>query len=217
MLISNLLARLRMKMSDKETTLDGTFDRLEETSEVAASVEGQPSTDANNLDAPGSTIPELELLRTEMMSLATELETMKAQANDYKDKFLRSQADLQTYRRRVQGDIERSREAGLESALLPVMIVYDDLGRALAVGKDDPEKILPGIQAVREGLERNLDMLGIKKIGEKGETFNPELHEALTMVPLSEGAEAGTIANVFEVGFMKGEKLVRPAKVVVYQ
>ena len=145
-----------------------------------------------------------------------ELETMKAQADDYRDKFMRAQADLQTYRRRVQGDIDRARDAGLESALLPVMTVYDDLGRALMMSTD-PEKLIPGIQSVREGLERNLDMLGIKKIGEKGEAFNPELHEALTMVPVPEDTEAGTIAEVFAVGFMKGEKLVRPAKVVVYQ
>jgi molecular chaperone GrpE len=205
-------------MSDKNTTLDGTFEpeTVEETTpnEVAGKddveMEGQPSVSAER-DA------EVEVLRETLMRAQTELETMKVQVDDYKDRYLRSQADLQTYRRRVQGDIDRARDAGLESALLPVMTVYDDLGRALAVGKDDPEKILPGIQSVREGLERNLDMLGIKKVGVKGEAFNPELHEALMMVLVSDGAEAGTIADVFEVGFMKGEKLVRPARVVVYQ
>ncbi len=162
-------------------------------------------------------VDEAALLRETLGIKEKELEAMKVTADDYKDKYLRSQADLQTYRRRVQGDIERARDAGLESALLPVMTVYDDLGRALAAGQEDPEKILPGLQAVKEGLERNLDMLGIKKVGEKGETFNPELHEALAMVPVTKGAEPGTIAEVFEVGFMKGDKLVRPAKVVVYQ
>jgi molecular chaperone GrpE len=203
-------------MSDKETTLDATLDTEQDMAETleeatvakeAVEVEGQPSAD----------VTEIDVLRETLANLQTELDAMKVTADDYKDKYLRSQADLQTYRRRVQGDIERSRDAGLESALLPVMTVYDDLGRALAVGQDDPEKILPGLQAVREGLERNLDMLGIKKVGAKGEAFNPELHEALTMVPVTEGAEAGTIATVFEVGFMKGEKLVRPARVVVYQ
>ena len=159
---------------------------------------------------------EVTVLRETLESKEKELETMKAEATDYKDKFMRSQADLQTYRRRVQSDIERARDAGLESALLPIMTVYDDLGRALIMSTD-PEKLIPGIQSVRESLERNLDMLGIKKIGERGETFNPELHEALTMVPLAEGVEAGTIAEVFAVGFMKNDKLVRPAKVVVYQ
>jgi molecular chaperone GrpE len=177
----------------------------DDVTEDTAEVEEIPSSDS-----------ELELLRTELLNKQTEVETMKVQLDDYKDKYLRSQADLQTYRRRVQGDIERARDAGLESALLPVMTVYDDLGRALSISTD-PEKLIPGIQSVRESLERNLDMLGIKKVGEKGETFNPELHEALTMVPVPEGAEPGTIAEVFAVGFMKNDKLVRPAKVVVYQ
>ncbi|MGL4611396.1 MAG: nucleotide exchange factor GrpE [Trueperaceae bacterium] len=169
----------------------------------------------NTADAEVS-LDETTVLHETLETTQKELETMKVTLEDYKDKYLRSQADLQTYRRRVQGDIDRARDAGLESALLPVMSVYDDLGRALSMATD-PEKLLPGLQSVRDGLERNLDMLGIKKVGEKGETFNPEFHEALTMVPVAKGAEAGTIAEVFEVGFVKGEKLVRPAKVVVYQ
>lgn len=190
-----------MTNETKSATLDGTFDMTEEAVEA---------------NEQGSAESELELLRAELNNRQTELETMKVQMDDYKDKYLRSQADLQTYRRRVQGDIERARDAGLESALLPVMTVYDDLGRALMMSSD-PEKLIPGIQSVRESLERNLDMLGIKKVGQKGEAFNPEWHEALTMVPVTEGAEPGTIAEVFAVGFMKNDKLVRPAKVVVYQ
>lgn len=196
-------------MSDKDTTVNATLDVELPNEENEEAVEGQSST-------PVAEANEVTILRETLETKQKELEAMKAQADDYKDKYLRSQADLQTYRRRVQGDIERAREAGLESALLPVMTVYDDLGRALAMSTD-PEKLIPGIQSVRESLERNLDMLGIKKVGEKGETFNPELHEALTMVPVPEGAVPGTIAEVYAAGFMKGDKLVRPAKVVVYQ
>ncbi len=181
-----------------------------EETETATKVEAQA---ANDVDIQ---VDELAVLRETLETQQKELEAMKVTADDYKDKYMRSQADLQTYRRRVQADMQRERDAGLESALLPVMTVYDDLGRALMMSTD-PEKLIPGIQSVRESLERNLDMLGIKKVGEKGEAFNPELHEALTMIPVAEGAESGTIAEVFAVGFMKGEKLVRPAKVVVYQ
>lgn len=202
-------------MSDKETTLEP---NVEET--TVTSVEEQSSADVGEVDAKEQEVNLLrETLETKEKALEDmkiQCETMKVQADDYKDKYMRSQADLQTYRRRVQGDIDRARDAGLESALLPVMTVYDDLGRALTMSSD-PEKLIPGIQSVRESLERNLDMLGIKKVGEKGETFNPELHEALTMLPVPEGAEPGTIAEVFAVGFMKNDKLVRPAKVVVYQ
>jgi molecular chaperone GrpE len=188
--------------------------KTEPTAEVAEDMTATEVTEPT--DVADVEVDEAAVLRETLETKEKELETMKVTADDYKDKYMRSQADLQTYRRRVQGDIERARDAGLESALLPVMTVYDDLGRALIMSTD-PEKLIPGIQSVRESLERNLDMLGIKKIGEKGEAFNPELHEALTMVPLTEGAEPGTIAEVFAVGFMKNDKLVRPAKVVVYQ
>lgn len=185
----------------------------DEVTEATTEVEVQEAQPAAESEVQAD---EVAVLRETLLDKEKELADMKVQIDDYKDKYMRSQADLQTYRRRVQADMQRERDAGLESALLPVMTVYDDLGRALAMSTD-PEKLIPGIQSVREGLERNLDMLGIKKVGEKGETFNPELHEALTMVPVVEGAESGTIAEVFAVGFMKGEKLVRPAKVVVYQ
>jgi molecular chaperone GrpE len=183
----------------------------DEVTETTTEAEVQAATDVVDVQ-----VDEAAVLRETLETKEKELEAMKLTADDYKDKYMRSQADLQTYRRRVQADMQRERDAGLESALLPVMTVYDDLGRALAMSTD-PEKLIPGIQSVRESLERNLDMLGIKKVGEKGEAFNPELHEALTMVPVAEGAESGTIAEVFAVGFTKGDKLVRPAKVVVYQ
>ena len=106
----------------------------------------------------------------------------------------------------------------MDSALLTVMSVYDDLGRALAaVDEADPSKIVPGIRAVRDSLERNLDTLGLKKVGKVGEAFDPDVHEALTAMPTDNPEQAGKIADVFEVGFTKGERLVRPARVVVYQ
>ena len=81
----------------------------------------------------------------------------------------------------------------------------------------DPSTILPGVRSVRDSLERNLDTLGLSKVGKVGEAFNPDFHEALTAMPTENPAQAGTIADVFEIGFVKGERLVRPARVVVYQ
>jgi molecular chaperone GrpE len=184
---------------------------IDEATETMTEAEVQAATDVAD-----EQVDEATVLWERLEAKEKEFEAMKAQLDDYKDKYLRSQADLQTYRRRVQGDLQRERDAGMESVLLPVLTVYDDLGRALTMSAD-PEKLIPGIQSVRESLERNLDMLGIKKVGQKGEVFNPEWHEALTMVPVAEGAEAGTIAEVYAVGFMRNDKLVRAAKVVVYQ
>jgi molecular chaperone GrpE len=152
---------------------------------------------------------ELEVLRAE-------LENARAEVADFKNRFLRARADLENYRRRAAQDVVRAREAGLDSAILPLLAVYDDLGRALSMA-GDPAQLIPGIQAVREGLKRNLEGLGMAEIGQPGEPFNPDVHEALTAVPAQEGRAANTIAEVVQTGFVKDERLVRPARVVVFQ
>ena len=192
-------------MSDdvKDLPLD---DELLESAE-----EGEATSLSSDLD-------EVDVLRSELNQLLTELEAAKSLADENKNKWLRSRAELDNYRRRAAQDVERAREAGLDSALLPVMAVYDDLGRALkAADEADPSKIVPGVQAVRDSLERNLDNLGIVRVGAVGDKFDPDVHEALTALPTDNPEQAGRIADVFEVGFVRGERLVRPARVVVYQ
>lgn len=153
----------------------------------------------------------------EVEVLQGELERAHAETADFRDRFLRARADLKNYRRRAAQDVLRARDAGLESAVLPLLAVYDDLSRALGVGADDPAQLVPGIQAVRDGLQRNLGALGFTEIGVKGEPFNPDLHEALTAIPAGDENAADTIAEVVQTGFTKDDRLVRPARVVVFQ
>lgn len=178
--------------------------------------------DAANSGAVGETLPtdvaEPETLElSEADVLRAELEQARTDANDYKDRFLRARADLENYRRRAAGDVQRARDSGLDSAVLPLLSVYDDLGRALSVGTDNPEQLIPGIQAVRDGLKRNLELLGFSEIGAKGEPFDPDRHEALTAVPAPNESLGNTVAEVVQVGVVKDERLVRPARVVVFQ
>ncbi len=174
---------------------------------------GEPATAAAAADQ------EVDILRRELTRTQEQLGEAQREAAEYRDRFLRSRAELETFRRRVSDDVERAREAGLDSAVLAVLSVFDDLGRALQAAEttDDPATIVPGVRAVKESLERNLENLDIRPIGEPGEPFDPNQHEALTAVPLTEGAEAGTIADVFQAGFKRGDRLVRPARVVVYK
>lgn len=161
---------------------------------------------------------ELEILRSELATLQVALEAAGDELVDLKDRYLRARADLENYRRRALQDVERAREAGLDSAILPVLTVFDDLSRALAVAdEEDPGKILPGVQSVLMALERNLDTLGIQRLGEVGDRFDPDLHEALTAVPTDDEERKGTIAEVFQAGFKRGDRLVRPARVLVFQ
>ncbi len=153
----------------------------------------------------------------ELSIMRAELEQSQAETADFRDRFLRARADLENYRRRAAGDVIRARDAGLDSAVLPLLAVYDDLTRALSVSVDDPAQLIPGVQAVRDGLQRNLGALGMTEVGVRGEPFNPDLHEALTAIPAPNPEAADTIAEVVQTGFTKDDRLIRPARVVVFQ
>lgn len=170
-------------------------------------------------DAGGSAADsEAQILREELAKVQAELADSKRMVAETHDRFLRTRADLDNLRKRSGAEAERARETGVDSAVLPVIRVFDDLSRAITAAEhaSDPGAILPGVQAVRDGLERELAALDIQPVGRVGESFDPSLHEALSITPLRPGAEAGIIAEVYEVGFQRGDRLIRPARVVVY-
>jgi molecular chaperone GrpE len=164
-------------------------------------------------------LEELEVWRAELERVQQALEAALRERQEADERALRARAELDTLRRRQAGELERARTQGLDSALLPVVSVHDDLIRALQAAEhsDDPSSIVPGIEAVLAGLIRSLEMLGLTRTGVVGEPFDAHLHEALMAVPTADPALVGTIESVFECGFAQGERLVRPARVTVYQ
>ena len=208
-------------MTEKTTEQDIDLNNVQDVNETdAVDAEGvEPSaTPPLSEDIDSDVQTEVEILRGELTKAQAELTNLQQQNEEHKNKYLRARADLENYRRRAAQDVERAREAGVDSALLSVMNVYDDLNRALKVAdENDPSKIIPGVASVRDSLVRNLDTMGIKPVGAVGDTFDPDVHEALTSMPTEDEEKSGTIADVFQVGFIKGERLIRPARVVVYQ
>lgn len=165
----------------------------------------------------GDAITEVDVLRRELTAAHEALEAARSEIEELKDRVLRARADLDNARKRAGGDVERAFDAGLDAAIHPVLVVYDDLTRALQAAEvGDPASIVPGVRSVRETLERQLSSLGIERVGEVGETFDPDRHEALSVVPADGDAQPGTVADVFEAGFMRSGRLVRAARVVVY-
>lgn len=212
-----------MNAGPKETPLNpndpGRDDTTGTPDQVGAPDEGAPAQDpaeaARQQEAPNAAgdaaLDEIDIIREELAALQVKLEDAESRA-------LRARAELDTVKRRTAGDVARARDAGVDEALAPAMAVFDDLRRALdAAEQGDPASIVPGVKAVLETLGRNLDGLGVERVGNEGEPFDAEQHEALTTAPLQDGAEPGTIATVFEAGFKRGERLIRPARVVVYQ
>lgn len=188
---------------------------VEPEAEPALSEDGTDASTGEPIDAPQT---ELEILRGELTALQERVAAAEEAVEEQEGRALRARAELDTVRRLASAEQGRARDAGMDAAVLPVMAVYDDLRRALAAAEaGDPASIVPGVRAVMETLERNLGKLDIERVGEVGERFDPDLHEALTAVPPTGEAEPGTIAEVYEAGFRRGERLIRPARVVVYQ
>ena len=130
---------------------------------------------------------------------------------EYRDRAARAEAELKNFRTRVERDRQANREIVIAEVIRSLLPAIDDLDRADAHGdlvEGSPLAIVA--QKIRAGFEK----YGLTKVGEKGERFDPKLHEALVRLP-SADVEFDTVADVIETGYLLGERLIRPAKVAV--
>jgi molecular chaperone GrpE len=130
---------------------------------------------------------------------------------EYRERAARAEAELKNFRTRVERDRQANREAVIAEVIRSLLPVIDDLDRADAHGDLTEGSPLALIASkLRGGFER----YGLTRVGEKGETFDPKFHEAIVQLP-SPDATSQTIADVIEVGYALGDRLIRPAKVAV--
>lgn len=148
----------------------------------------------------------------EMMGRLERVGELEQENADLRGKLGRLAADFENYRRRTQEDADAAQSRGVSRAAEALMPVYDDLDRALSMGGEDPAKLLPGMQAVQNKVLTVFSGLGLEATGREGEHFDPQWHEALQVVP---GDEDDRIVQVYQLGFRMGDRLVRPARVVV--
>ncbi len=145
--------------------------------------------------------------------LLEELEALKQNLTDQEDKFLRLAAEYDNYRRRSQKEKESAwadSKAETAAAFLPV---YDNLERALKQDTAD-EAYKKGVEMTMTQLKEVLSKLGIEEIPALGQTFDPNLHNAVMHVE-DENAGENTIVEVFQSGFRSGDKVIRFAMVKV--
>ncbi|WP_188970667.1 nucleotide exchange factor GrpE [Deinococcus aerolatus] len=148
----------------------------------------------------------------EMMGKLERVEVLEKENADLRFKLGRLAADFDGYRTRTGQDLESAEDRGTARAAEQLMPVYDDLDRALTMGSEDPAKLIPGVKAVQGRMLTIFSKLGLELTGQEGEHFDPQWHEALQVVT---GDEDDRIVQVFQAGFRMGDRLVRPARVVV--
>ena len=148
----------------------------------------------------------------EMMAKLERVDELEKENADLRGKLSRLAADFEGYRNRTAQESAEAQSKGVSKAAEALMPVYDDMERAVSVGVDDPAKLIPGMQAVQNKILTIFAGLGLEVTGKEGETFDPQWHEAIQVV---EGNEDEKIVQTYQLGFKMGDKLVRPARVVV--
>jgi|TARA_B110000116_G_C16751959_1_gene543800 molecular chaperone GrpE len=155
-----------------------------------------------------------EVVPTELVS---QIEALTAALASAKEQALRAQAEEQNARRRAQQDVEKAHKFGLEKFVGDLLPVADNLDRALAaIDTDDAafKSVAEGLELTRKAFSDILAKHQVIEVNPAGEPFDPQLHQAMTMVE-SPNVEPNSVIDVFQKGYTLHGRLVRPAMVVV--
>ena len=147
----------------------------------------------------------------------SELETLRAELEEAKDKYLRKVAELDNFRRRnARERIELIQTAGRD-VITDMLNVLDDCDRAQQQldASDDPELIKEGVMLVFNKLRSTLQSKGVKAMETLHQEFNPDLHEAVTEIPAATEDLKGKVVDELMKGYYLNDKIIRHAKVVV--
>jgi molecular chaperone GrpE len=177
-----------------------------ENPEAAASAEDS-NVDASS-DASADNAP-VDPIDAELADLVDATGPISKEAELLAD-LQRLQAEFVNYKARVERDRDVARNAAIAEVLRSILLALDDLSRAEAHGDLEGSPFA----AVVGKLRNAGDKFGLKAFGEKGDKFDPEIHNALVQTPSAEVTE-NVIADVVEPGFMLGDRLLRPAMVAV--
>jgi len=164
-----------------------------------------PVMDADEVPAPAA--------RSEEKPAAAELE---AEMEMWRDRALRLEAEMENFRKRTRRLAEESVAADRERLLRAFLTIGDDLARAISTDGVDADGLREGVNITYNGLLQLLDQEGVEPILAEGWPFDPTVHEAVSTVSHREkGVEPNTVVEEVEKGYRLGERLLRPAKVIV--
>lgn len=153
--------------------------------------------------------------------LAAALEAAKAEAEQHRDQALRAQAELENVRRRTQRDVENAHKYALEKFAGELLPVVDSLEKAVEASRTAEDGESENVKAIADGVALSLKLFtdvlakaGIEPIDPLGHPFDPQYHEAMSMVENPE-AEPGSVVAVLQKGYLLNGRLLRAAKVMV--
>jgi molecular chaperone GrpE len=143
------------------------------------------------------------------------LEVAQAEIAELKDKYLRSVAEFDNYRKRTLKEKAELILNGGEKTISAILPILDDFERAIADKNEDAKAIKEGFELIYKKFNKTLEGMGVKKIETTDQDFNTEYHEAIAMVPGMGDDKKGKIIDCVEAGYTLNDKVIRHAKVAV--
>lgn len=137
----------------------------------------------------------------------------ESKLGEMRDLLLRERAEIENQRKRLQRDLEQARKFANERLLGDLLPVCDGLERGLAVETADVKSLRDGMDLTLKALLKVAENNGLKQVDPLGQPFNPELHQAVSMVDAQ--AAPNTVVSVMQKGYVLNERLLRPALVMV--
>ncbi|WP_109427441.1 nucleotide exchange factor GrpE [Aggregatibacter kilianii] len=155
----------------------------------------------------------------EAIARVQELEAQLAETvKKEQDLLLRTRAEIDNIRRRTEQDVEKAHKFALEKFAKDILNTIDNLERALAASGNAEEEcvkaLFDGVELTLKELLATVARFGIEPVGAVGETFNPDLHQAISMQP-TDGFESNQITTVLQKGYLLNGRVIRPAMVMV--
>lgn len=195
------------KMEKEETTVKdaGETENAATENETVVSDAGEENAEVETVD--------VEKLVAELAALKKEAEAEKARAAEMTDSARRLQAEFDNYRKRMNDNSRKVREDATAEVLVKVVPVLDTIAQALNMIND--EKVAGGVKMIGDEITKLLGSYGVVEIEAEGKEFDPKLHEAIMQMPAETEEQKDTVKQVFQKGYKMGDKVIRPARVIV--
>ena len=173
----------------------------------------RPDTEADNADSAKVTAEEAGA--AEEASGDEAIIELQAKADENWDRYLRAAAETENVRKRARRDVEHAHKFALEGFSRELLAVVDSMEIGLqAADSADAAALVEGSEATCKLLKTTLERFGVVEVDPDGEPFDPEYHEAISMMP-SANVEPGSVLTVVQKGYTLNERLLRPARVIV--
>ena len=185
----------------------------EEVEETLTDTEAQADEEANAEETDRMAAEEAETEEKDPLTVAEE------QIADLKDKYLRSVAEFDNYRKRTLKERTELILNGGEKVITALLPVLDDMERALANGEktDDPAVLREGMELIYHKMMKVLEAQGVQRMDTENADFDTDLHEAVAMVPGMGDDKKGKVIDCLTTGYKLNDKVIRHAKVAVGQ